>query len=517
MPLIKIKNVGSIGVNKDLSAHELPTHAWTDASNIRFLDGYAHQFYGHSEVYNSPSYVPQHIAAVTISGAKYWIYTTAAKAFAVTNSGGSAVHTDITHVTARTGVVNQWTSTVLSGIPIFNTGDTSTVPMSWDLNLTNKFVNLANWPANTYCKALRTYKNYLIALNVTKAGVSKPFMVKWSHPADPGAVPSSWDETDGTKDAGESDIAEGQDAIVDGMQLRDSFMIYKEQSIWRMDYVGGQYVFRFTKVLGNSGALNRNCIVDVDGFHYVLTSSDIIVHDGQNATSVLDKQTRRFLFQDIDKDNSGKAFVFKNPFFNEVFLCYPKSGSSICDKAVVWNYIDKTITFRTIPNLNHANYGAVDNSINTTFDSDPDVFNADLTTFDGMEIVPATARVIMASNDQKLFLLDGSASFDGSIPVAYLERQGLSFGEPESRWMIKGIRPRIRGNNGETVKIEIGYSNDPFISPTYSATMYHTIGTTLSNDCFVEGRYISIKFSTGSSYQWRLDSYDLDIEKMGFW
>lgn len=594
--LYPIKQVGAIGVNSDLSAHELPPNAWTDASNIRFLDGYAYQFYGHSEVYASPAFVPQHVLPCSISNQRYWIYTTAAKTYATTVSGGTVTTTDITHVTPRTGVVNQWTSTLLSGIPILNSGDTTNVPMYWDLNLANKFVDLPNWLPNCFCKSLRTYKNFLVALNVTRppkiaistitsvgttatltttaahglttgntvyitqaspsqyngtftitvtgattftytmlssaggvaatlstrtalfggTGQNKPYMVKWSHSADAGSVPSSWDEADPTKEAGETDLAEGASPIVDGLQLRDSFMIYTETSVWRMDYVGGAFVMKFSKVFGTSGALNRNCIVEVDGFHVVLTGQDIIVHDGQTATSVLDKQTRRYLFQSIDANNIGKCFVFKNTFFNEVFICYPTVGSSVCDKAVVWNYKDRTVTFRSLPSVNHAAYGSIDTS-SGTYDTDVGSFSSDLSLFDGLDLVPSTARVIMASNDQKLYMLDGSASFNGVLPTAYLERQGLSFDHPEAIKLVKRIRPRIKGTTGDTVTIQVGASDDPFTAPTYSATMTHTIGSTVSNDCFVSGRYISIRFSTGTSYQWRLDSFEFDFDLVGQW
>jgi hypothetical protein len=595
MPIVQIKDVGAIGVNSDLSAHELPPNAWTDASNVRFIDGSAHQFLGHSEVYNSPAQIPQHVLPCSISNQRYWIYTTAAKTYATTVSGGAVSTTDITHVTPRTGVVNQWTSTLLSGIPILNSGDTTNIPMYWDLNLANKFVDLPNWLPNCFAKSLRTYKNFLIALNITRppkiaiatitrvgttatlttsaahglssgntvyitqaspsqyngtftitvtgattftytmasdpgasatlisrsalyggAGVNKPYMVKWSHPADPGSVPVSWDEQDPTREAGELDIAEGQDIIVDGMQLRDSFIIYKENSIWRMDFTGGQYVMRFSKVFGTSGALNRNCIAELDGSHCVLTGQDIIVHDGQTATSILDRQTRRFLFQNIDATNIGKCFVFKNTFFNEVFICYPTVGSSVCDKAVVWNYKDRTVTFRTLPNINHAAYGSIDTS-SGTYDLDIGSFNSDITLYDGLDLVPATARVIMASNDQKLYMLDASASFNGDLPVAYLERQGLSFDAPQNIKMVRGVRLRIQGTIGETVQIQVGYSDDPFTTPTYLPAMTHIIGTTISNDCFVSGRYISIKLSTGTSYKWRLDSYDFDVVIAGQW
>lgn len=515
MSKVSIKNVGAFGVNKDLSAAELPPNAWTDASNIRFLDGMAMPFYGQGEVYSSPAYVPQYVMPCSVASARYWIYTTATKTFAVTITGGVAVHTDITHATPRAGVVNAWSGCVFGGVPILNTGDVSKVPMYWDQDLTHKFVDLTAWPAGVYCKALRQYKQFLIALGLTKAGVSLPYTVKWSSPAVPGAIPSTWNEADATNDAGETDLAEGQDIIIDGLALRDSFMIYKEASIWRMDYVGGQFVFRFSKVMGTSGAMNRNCIAELDGFHLVLTGSDVIYHDGQNAVSVLDKQTRRYLFQNIDVDGAGLCFVFKNVFFNEVFVCYPAIGSTSCDRAMVYNYVDKTVAFREMPNLNHAAFGPVDNGLAGTWSSDSAPWQSDLSAWGGPDFVPSTARTIMASANQKLYMMDSSASFDGLIPNAYLERRGLAFEAPDRIKMVRGILPRITGAVGETVLIQIGASDDPYADPVYGPTMTHTIGTTVRNDCFVSGRYIAVRFSVGTAYQFRLDSYDLDIVDAG--
>ena len=515
MPLVPIKGVGSIGVNRDLSSAELPPHAWTDAQNIRFLDGYANQFYGHGPVYGTPSAAPQHIVPVNIGTARYWIYATAAKTYCVTITAGSAVETDLTHATPRTGVVNQWTSTVLSGIPILNVGDTSKVPMSWDLNTANNFVDLANWPAGYYCKSLRAYKNSLVALTLTQAGTNYPYMILWSHPADPGSVPGSWDVTDATKDAGQIDLAEGGDPIMDGLQLRDSLIVYKEASVWRMDYTGGPFVYRFSKVLGISGALNRNCIVEIDGQHLVLTGSDVMVHDGQQASSVLDKMTRRWLFQNIDTTNSGLAFVARNPFFNECWVCFPSIGASSCDRAMIWNYKDNTVSFRSLPNVNHLAFGPVDNGLTGPWASDSAPWDSDLSTWGGPDYVPSTARLMAASADTKLFLMDASAAFDGVIPDAYLERRGLSFDAPESMKLVKGIRPQITGNVGDTVLVYVGSADDPYDDPTYGTAMTYTIGTTVQCDCFVTGRFIAIKFATGTAYTWRLDSYQINVEVAG--
>lgn len=517
MPMIPVKDCGAVGVIKDLSVHELPLGAWTDSLNFRFLDGYAYQFLGQGEVYNRPSFEPQYVMPVSVSGVRSWVYATATKQFVVNNSGGAAVHTDITHLIARTGVVNNWTGCVFGGIPILNAGDGTHIPMYWDQSLASKFVDLTAWPVATYCRVIRSYAPYLIALGITDARGSLPYMVKWSNEADAGSLPSTWNPADATQSAGEYNLSDGQDIIIDGLKLRDSFMIYKEASIWRMDKIGGNFVFSFRQVLGISGAMNRNCIVELDGYHCVLTGSDVILHDGQQGTSILDKLSRRYLFQSIDVNAKPRCFLFKNPFLNEVYICYPAIGASVCNRAMVFNYKDRTVSFREMPNVNHADVGLVDNTLGNTWNSDGDQWDSDLTVWDGPDYTPDTQRVIMASSNVKLYMLDATATFDGQMVNAYLERRGLSFDAPEAIKLVRGIRPRITGNVGQTIIIKIGYADDPYADPIYPVTMTHTIGQTVADDCFVSGRYIAIRFESGTAAQWRLDSFTLDIETAGMW
>lgn len=525
MPLIRSPQAGAAGINKDLSKHDLPFGVFTDGQDVRFLDGYAIQFLGHSSVYGDPEIVPYHILPVLVDNEPHWMYAGSEKIYIVSSAGGTITHTNLTRQTASvdvnyTALPNEWTSCILGGIPILNPGNETDPPQQWDLNLANRVTALDNWPADTYCKSLRNYKNILIALNVTKSGDNFPYLVKWSHPADPGGVPISWDETDPTIDAGEFDLAEGYDHIIDGMTLRDSFMIYKESSVWRLDYVGGAFIFRNQKVLGMSGAINRNCIVDVDGFHVVFTNNDIVVHDGVNATSILDKVTRRWLFENIHVDFSHLCFAFKNPFFNEVFLCFPASDSNegLPNKAIVYNYVDKLVSIRSLPNVYSAAIGPVSASgLIGTWEQDPDPWGSDMTIWNGADFVPNRSRVIMGASTQELYLLDGSLTYDGDRPESFIERVGLSFGEPETIKTVRGIRPRILGQDGASVMIKVGYQNDPYETPTYTAEMMHTIGETVSNDCFVSGRYIAIRFEAGSAYTWRLDSFEVDVVSTGRW
>ncbi|MGH8498812.1 MAG: hypothetical protein ACRERV_08415, partial [Methylococcales bacterium] len=406
--LIQVQNTGETGVNKDLSTHELPINAWTDARNIRFRDGLLERAPGYLSIYGTPLQTAQHLVSVRLGDDPALIYAGINKVHVVRFDIGTLlnVHTDITHATPRTGVANEWTAAVLSGVPVLNSAASDHVPMSWDLNVANDFINLVNWPSTFRCKAFRSYKNILFALNITKAGVRFPFMVKWSHPADPGTLPVSWDQTNPAFDAGELDIAEGEDHVIDGLQLRDSFIVYKERSIWRMDYSGGLLIFSVNKVLATNGALNKNCVVEVNGRHVVFGDIDLMVHDGQSGESILDKKTRLWIFGNIDADNRARCFVAKNPYSNEVWFCFPEAGNVFCNLAVVYNYADATTSIRELPVLHHAVVAPINDGLFNFWDSDSETWNDDLSLWNSSDGPSPSAVLVGGSFDGLIYGFD---------------------------------------------------------------------------------------------------------------
>lgn len=519
---VTISQTGQYGLNKDLSQHELPINVWTDALNIRFSGGYAGMNLGYTDMYAgvSPTVNPYHMTPVMISGSAYWIYAGAAKAYLL----GDATNTNCTRQTLGadvdyTAITNEWTSCNLGGIPILNPGNVTDPPQMFSpLGTTTKLSALSNWPASTYCAVMRTYKNYLVALGITKSSTTYPYLVKWSHPAVAGAVPSSWDETDATKDAGEYDISDGLDVLVDGLALGDSFIIYKEKSTWKMTYIGGPYVFNFSKIHGltGSGILARNCVAEVDGRHLVLTDSDVILHDGNAGASVVDNRTRRTLFADIDASNYTKCFVFKNPYYNEAYVCYPSAGNSVPNKALVYNYRDNTVSCREMPNINHGNYGLVDFAADGAWNDDSGAWDADTGSWSNPQSVPTVSIGVMCGASG-IYTLDQTTKADGSFIHATLERQGLSLGVPDTNKTITGIMPIIYGTPGDQITVKIGAGATPFEAPTYQSTMTYTIGTTVWCDGFANGKYLSIMFDSTAANTWRLDSYIIKYEELGAW
>ncbi|HEY1091096.1 MAG TPA: hypothetical protein VGE47_08400, partial [Burkholderiaceae bacterium] len=140
--------------------------------------------------------------------------------------------------------------------------------------------------------------------------------------------------------------------------------------------------------------------------------------------------------------------------------------------------------------------------------------DTDLTAWNGPDYTPDTQRVMMGSADSQLFLMDSSASFDGALPDAYLERTGLSFDAPDRIKTLTGIRPRIVGNKGGTVLVKVAGMNEADDTPQWVTTTY-TIGQTLQCDAIVSGRYLAIRFETGTAFSWRLDGYQAFVIDSG--
>lgn len=519
MPIVRIDNTGGVGMIRDVSPHELPLNAWTLVRNIRFRDRRAERAPGYLEMFSAIAQTgeaPQFLHPSKKAPAL--IYAGATKIYAATFTAGAFVHTDLTHATPRTGVVNEWTSCSLSGIPILNSGASAHAPMYWDLNLANNFVDLSNWPASTTCEVIRNFKNILIALDLTKSGTNYPYMVKWSSPADPGALPATWDETDATQLAGEFDIAEGDDTIVDGMQLRESFVVYKQNSIWRMDFVGAPTVFSLNKIAQGNGPMSKNCIAEVGWKHAVFGHTDLVIHDGQEFKSILKGKARIDLYARINNDKKNLCYCFYNTFSDEVWFCFPNGDAQSCDLALVYNVTDETISLRDLVTSNHALCGPLWPEFRTSWDSDTDPWDSDLSAWNGL-YGPGNLSVPMsASANGKVYALDITLAYGSeTAPTIFAERRGFSFGKPEKIKLIRGIRARITGDVGKTVLVKVGGADDPYEDPTYGSETEYVIGTTIANDCLVTSRYPAIRFESGTAFDWKLDSYDVDVEEAGLW
>jgi hypothetical protein len=391
MPILKIENVGQHGIITDVLPHQLPPNAWTDGKNIRFNDIKAVKFTGHQTYHTPPSNWDggatnqiYYLLPVSEPTDYYWIYC-GLKDVRATSNSDTSTSKEITNSGANytaTDVTVNWTGCIIGGVPVINNGvDTPQMwnPVDYSVNTLEDLTGFA--AAATKCGALRAYKNYLVALDVTKGGTRYPSLVKWSDSSALGTVPASWDETDETTDAGETELAGTRTDLntgtaLDCMTMRDANIIYRDDSIWSMNFIGGPFVFEFRKIYSAQGMLTRKCMAEFGGKHFVVGQADVFVHDGANFTSVIDTKNKDFLFNDMDPTYYDRTFVFANYAGAEMWICYVEnsSGATWPNKALVWNWEHQTWGVRDLPsNTAYIEGGVVDTQdttdIWTSYDS----------------------------------------------------------------------------------------------------------------------------------------------------
>lgn len=508
MAIVKVPNAGQ-GVNLDLMPEELPDGVWSACQNMRFRNGFAERYRGMANLFDTPAVIPYWITPYGTATARYWIHAGIAAVYA----DDGTTRTNITPASAPTGAIDdRWTGGTLNGVLVMN--NSVDQPLYWGGNVANDLAVLTGWNSAWRCKSLRPFKNFLIALNITKTSTNYPHMVKWSHSADAGTIPTSWDETDVTKDAGEFPLSETPDLIVDGLPLGDAFIIYKERSMYAMTTTSDARVFRFQRLPGEIGMLARGCAVNTPLGHVVLAAGDVVLNNGQGAVSIADGQVREYIFSSMNSEKSNRSFVCANPQKNEVLICFPTGESEFCDKAAVWNWKDKTWGLRDLQNVTYGDAGQINATTPIQWDSSTLTWESSVTSWNENEYSPNEARLLF-SRTTAISAFDIGSTDSGVQMDSSLERVGISFGDPYINKLCRGIHPRIDAAAGTVLNISVGGSMVASELPSYSAPVTFTVGTDQKIDLFASGRFLAIKIESSDYSPWRLRSFDCDIVPMG--
>ncbi len=510
MSRVDLHNIGSLGIILDTPDHLLPPEAWSGGSNVRFDDNKVLKFSGHRSIYAPINIPPYWLMSIAGNTQHLWLYAglTAIHAYA------PDAHVDITrasgpYTATQTSI---WTGGILGGIGIVNNG--VDVPQAWvNPDTQNLLVDLANWPANTTCKAIRPFLNYLVAFDVTLSGTRSPHKVKWSHSADPGTVPNSWDHTDETKDAGESELTDTDAGFVlDSLPLRGVNILYKAGSVHTMSHIGGRFIFKFDGLFEGVGMLAARCVclVGAKGAdHFVATADDIIRHDGQEATSLLDRRWKKFLASDLDADNFAQSYCVSNGRNSEAWFCYPSVGNIFPNKAIVWNWDHDTIALRTLPSAAFIATGILqDLTSGDAWDDDTGQWDADATPWGDLTLGKFARQLLIADpGATKFYQANNTDQFDAVSFTSYIERTGLGVagqdrqGNPKvDKSMIKTVTRMWLNLTGGPVNVKIGSSDTEGGAVTWTATKTYTVGTdtVLDFDDFPPGRFIAVNIgSTG--------------------
>ncbi len=506
------------GIIRDVEPLDVPPEHYTSGSNVIFRNNMAERISGYGQIFGTPLGNPIHIRANLRDQVAYWLYATTDK-IAVTSG---TTHSDITPTPAPANTkAADWTSCSLNGVPVLNyrTGD----PVSWDGSPASACTSLPGWGNGHKCEAMRSFKNYLIALAYDNGVTADPNLVVWSDAAAPGNLPSSWTPA-ADNDAGSVSLAETDGIIIDGAPLKDQFICFKRGSTYTLDFIGGNFIFAVRKLFDTTGILARNCVVELRGRQYVMTDGDIIVHDGYQAQSLVDRRWRRFIFDNIDSENFINSFVTLYEAKSEIWFCFPTAGNEAPNVAVVYNYDEGEFGVRNLEApATHADAGIVPAEAAPATDWDSQTASWD--TYPGnwnqTNFNPAQDELVTANNDSTFYSIDTGADAAGADIVSTLSRESLDFGEPDRVKFVKAIWPRVAGiaantfENGSSFKIRVGTQMEPHESITWEPFQNFTAGNAAKVDVLARGRLISVEIQSTGGGRWRCSGFDFEYELRG--
>lgn len=528
MPVIEVNDLASIGQINDIPAYMLPPEAWTLAENIRYWKNSPQAVDGWEQVFGTPGVAPHFALPVKSPSQTWWLYTSLTKGYVYDGS----THTDITRASGGDYAANatqDWNGIVFGGIPILNNG--VDVPQYWaSYSTATKLAALPNWTSTLRAKVIRNFGSYLVAYNITDSGTRYPHLVQWSNPASPGSVPTSWAFSNPATEGGRKDLPDvNSGEILDALQLGSTMFIYKERSIWKQTYIGGQYIWAWDTFLTDVGILAPRCVChDPTGTkHVVVTQDDIITHNGNTPQSILTDKQRQTLFDSINRDEVQTSFIFLNKAKDEVWFCYPEPGATKPTRALVWNSKGGrgAISYMSGITFRNAVLGDIEGASEELWSDGTDEWDVDTGAWSQI----FRQKMILSSPDNtKFYQLDKGLTRDGATFSVTLQREDLGIigrkrsGEAindfkqmkmvDAIWpKIEGAPVRVRVGFRETVQGPLTWQDYTTFDPANDMWLNAIVNENLPG-C---GRAVSLEFSTLTADAWRLDGYSMNVEVIG--
>jgi len=505
------------GLNFDLNASECPARAWTSGRNVRFsLQGILPTKNDSLIVTSGSTFHSLFPATDSGTAGPLWVLGGNTSIYALDNT----TLTDITRVSgAYTGTAaNRWVGTNMNGLLFLTNGVDK--PQVWNPTTpATKLIDLPNWQATVRCAGIRSFKNFLLAFNILKGAVPYGSMVKWAHPADPGLVPPSWDETDPTKDAGEYSLSETPGKVMDIVPMRDLAIVYKEDSVWTMQYIGGAYIFKFAKLFDSFGIPQRNCAIEfLPGQHMCFTGDDLVIHNGQQSVSIAEGRIRSYL-KTLTYQQTLSSFLVVNQQETEVWLCLNTGDAStrLVDKAIIYNWMTKSIGIRDLTAVAAIDSGRIVGTlpawgtIATTWKSESRLWSE----------VGQTDSLskLLGLRGMSVYQFDCSNYRENSTLI---ERTGIGIPfrantPPDTTTMkfLSRLWLRVIGREGDTLSVTLGSQAETDQGIVWKTAKQYIIGSTKKLDFTLSGRLFAIRIESTNGYPWILLGIDAEVEKAG--
>jgi hypothetical protein len=464
MPILNIRDMGTVGVNSDVAPWELPPSALSYGYNFRMSSGKIQSAGGVSPVGDPIGDVIGHLTPTKdYNQNASWLACGANDIFMWYQDKWVSIKGGVSFNNLDPVL---WSSCSIGNVTFLNHPDyfpvyfvNEGVPAS--IQLLPWHVGSETWQDKDYsCRVICSHKNFLFALGMKEAGDEYRDKVCWSHPAEPNGIPFSWRPTSEQRDsiAGNVNLGRGG-AIVGGESQRDSFVIYSEEAINTLDFVGDALGWRRRTVSTSADLIGKEALVEVKGMHYFISNNDIMQFDGNTMQSLIHNRLKRQLASNINMDAVYTSWAAHNQAFNEIWFAVPTSEAYYPDLAYVFNYRDNTWAARWLEKeMMHGEFGEQPFADDRTWDTMVGEYDQDRGSWAMGGERPFRGIMVGCSGDQVYDIDPGFRDTEFNDEVigkeTILSRVDIPIGGHEANTTITRIYPLVEGSS--PIQIRVG-------------------------------------------------------------
>ena len=150
---------------------------------------------------------------------------------------------------------------------------------------------------------------------------------------------------DPTNQAGFIRISHGSE-IVAVVQTRQEIIVFTDSAVYSLQYLGPPFIWAPQLLGDNVSIISPNSAVIASGVVYWMGVDKFYSYDGRVQT--LNCDLRRFVFSDLNQNQGLQVFAGTNEGFNEVWWFYCSANSTVIDKYVIFNYVEKIWYYGTM-------------------------------------------------------------------------------------------------------------------------------------------------------------------------
>ena len=134
--------------------------------------------------------------------------------------------------------------------------------------------------------------------------------------------------------------------VVKGLPLRSgngpAAILWSLDSVIRMEYIGGNAVFRFSTLSTQSSILSQNSVIEYDGDYFWVGVDRFLVYTGGKVQELQNQMNKNWFFDNLNYSQRQKVWATKVPRFGEIIWFFPYGEATECNRAIVFNILEKT-------------------------------------------------------------------------------------------------------------------------------------------------------------------------------